>query len=161
MKLQEAGTVNRLNVEHRMPNIERPIVMTLRFIYFKTNESRWRRDLKTAACDEPFGREPFGRMTQGRTTKPNRISKGRFAPGLHSHFGGAGLLSIYLNWQNTVFDVGRSMFDVRRSLVSFSIRPAVFFGRRLGWNLTPETFIFLTARDHIISLESLNQSVVQ
>jgi len=28
--------------------------------------------------------------------------------------------------QNTLFDVGRSMFDVRRSLVSISIRPAVF-----------------------------------
>jgi hypothetical protein len=34
MKLQEAGTVNILNVEHRTPNIERPILMTLRFTYF-------------------------------------------------------------------------------------------------------------------------------
>jgi hypothetical protein len=33
-----AGTVNRLNVEHRTPNIERRILMTLRFIDFKTNE---------------------------------------------------------------------------------------------------------------------------
>jgi hypothetical protein len=33
-----AGTVNRLNVEHRTPNIERPILMTLRFIDFKTSE---------------------------------------------------------------------------------------------------------------------------
>jgi len=48
MKLRLAGTVNKLNVEHRTPNIERPILMTLRFIYFKTNESRWRRDPKTA-----------------------------------------------------------------------------------------------------------------
>jgi len=31
-------TENRLNVEHRTPNIERPILMTLRFIYFKTRE---------------------------------------------------------------------------------------------------------------------------
>ena len=33
-----AGTVKRLNVEHRTPNIERSILMTLRFIYFKTSE---------------------------------------------------------------------------------------------------------------------------
>jgi hypothetical protein len=38
MKLRLAGTVNRLNVEHRTSNIERPILMTLRFIDFKTNE---------------------------------------------------------------------------------------------------------------------------
>jgi len=31
MKLQDAGKVNILNVEHRTPNIERPILMTLRF----------------------------------------------------------------------------------------------------------------------------------
>jgi hypothetical protein len=33
-----AGTVNRLNVEHPTSNIERPILMTLSFIDFKTNE---------------------------------------------------------------------------------------------------------------------------
>jgi hypothetical protein len=38
MKLRLAGTVNRLNVEHRTSNIERPILMALRFIYFKTSE---------------------------------------------------------------------------------------------------------------------------
>jgi hypothetical protein len=38
MKLRLAGTVNRLNVEHRTSNIERPILMTLRFIDFKTSE---------------------------------------------------------------------------------------------------------------------------
>jgi hypothetical protein len=38
MKLDLAGTVNRLNVEHRTPNIERRILMTLRFIDFKTSE---------------------------------------------------------------------------------------------------------------------------
>jgi hypothetical protein len=38
MKLRLAGTVNRLNVEHRTSNTERPILMTLRFIDFKTNE---------------------------------------------------------------------------------------------------------------------------
>jgi hypothetical protein len=32
MKLHVAGTVNILNVEHRTPNIERRILMTLRFI---------------------------------------------------------------------------------------------------------------------------------
>jgi hypothetical protein len=43
-----AGTLNhakdvilrKLNVEHRTPNIERRILMTLRFIVFKTTESR-------------------------------------------------------------------------------------------------------------------------
>jgi len=38
MKLQVAGNVKRLNVEHRTPNIERPILMTLRSIYFKTSK---------------------------------------------------------------------------------------------------------------------------
>jgi hypothetical protein len=38
MKLQVAGTVKRLNIEHRTPNIEHRILMTLRFIDFKTSE---------------------------------------------------------------------------------------------------------------------------
>jgi hypothetical protein len=37
MKLRLGGTVNGLNVEHRTSNIERPILMTLRFIDFKTS----------------------------------------------------------------------------------------------------------------------------
>ena len=37
IKLRLAGTVNRLNVEHWTSNIERWILMTLRFIYFKTS----------------------------------------------------------------------------------------------------------------------------
>jgi len=40
MKPDLAGTVNRLNIEHRTSNIERRIMMTLRFIYCKTSESR-------------------------------------------------------------------------------------------------------------------------
>ena len=38
IKLRLPGTVKRLNVEHRTPNIERRILMTLRFIDFKTSE---------------------------------------------------------------------------------------------------------------------------
>jgi len=38
MKLRLPETVIRLNVEHRTSNIERRILMTLRFIYFKTSE---------------------------------------------------------------------------------------------------------------------------
>jgi hypothetical protein len=38
MKLRLAGTVKRLNVEHRTSNIERRILMTLRFIDSKTGE---------------------------------------------------------------------------------------------------------------------------
>jgi hypothetical protein len=34
MKLRLAGTVKRLNVEHRTSNIERRILMPLRFILF-------------------------------------------------------------------------------------------------------------------------------
>jgi len=38
MKLRLAGTANRLNVEHRTSNIERRILMPLRFIDFKTSK---------------------------------------------------------------------------------------------------------------------------
>jgi len=38
MKLFLAETAKRLNVEHRTSNVERPILMTLRFIYFKTSQ---------------------------------------------------------------------------------------------------------------------------
>jgi len=38
MRYHLARTVNRLNVEHRTSNIERRILMTLRFIDFKTSE---------------------------------------------------------------------------------------------------------------------------
>jgi hypothetical protein len=38
MKVRLAGSANRLNVEHRTSNIERRILMTLRFIDFKTSE---------------------------------------------------------------------------------------------------------------------------
>ena len=45
MKLHVIASVNRLNVEHRTSDFERPIIMVLRFIYFKMNELRQRRDL--------------------------------------------------------------------------------------------------------------------
>jgi hypothetical protein len=38
MKLRLAGTVKRLNIEHRTSNIERRILMALRFIESKTSE---------------------------------------------------------------------------------------------------------------------------
>jgi len=38
MKLHLTGTVNRLNVEHRTSNFERPIWMALCFSDFKTSE---------------------------------------------------------------------------------------------------------------------------
>ena len=51
MKLRLAGTMNRLNVEHRTPNIERPLMKALRFIHFIKREPqitncRQRLDLK-------------------------------------------------------------------------------------------------------------------
>jgi hypothetical protein len=39
MKFRLPGTLKRLNVEHRTSNIERRILMTLRFIDFKTSEA--------------------------------------------------------------------------------------------------------------------------
>ena len=38
MRYHLARTVNRLNIEHRTSNIERRMLMTLRFIDFKTSE---------------------------------------------------------------------------------------------------------------------------
>jgi hypothetical protein len=38
MKLRLPGTMNRWNIEHRTSNVEHRILMTLRFIYFKTSE---------------------------------------------------------------------------------------------------------------------------
>jgi hypothetical protein len=40
MRLRLAGTAKRLNVEHRTSNIERRILMALRFIESKTVESQ-------------------------------------------------------------------------------------------------------------------------
>jgi len=39
MKLRLVRTESRLNIEHRTSNIERPILMALRLIYFKASES--------------------------------------------------------------------------------------------------------------------------
>jgi flagellar basal body-associated protein FliL len=40
LKLRLAETANRLNVEHRTSNIERRILMALRFIDFETSQSQ-------------------------------------------------------------------------------------------------------------------------
>ena len=39
-KTERSVPATHANVEHRTPNFERPILMTLRFIDFKTSESR-------------------------------------------------------------------------------------------------------------------------
>jgi hypothetical protein len=85
MKLNVAGTVNRLNVEHRTSNIERPILMALRFIDFKTSESQ------TATTSLRHELRP--NIVCRRQS--SRISKSRFAPGLRSCFGGVDLLSVF------------------------------------------------------------------
>ena len=41
MKLRLSETVNKLNIEHRTPNIEHPILMALRLIYIKANEPQY------------------------------------------------------------------------------------------------------------------------
>ena len=76
---------------------------------------------------------PFGKLRAWACRKqPNRISKSRFALGLRSQSGEVVLLSVFfkidrstlpwdpeaLDGQNTLFDVGRSMFDVRCSFFS-------------------------------------------
>ena len=74
------------NAQHRTSNIDDATL----YLILKQVNCSLRRALRTWAQD--------------RTTQPNWISKDKFA-----------LLSLFLNWQNTLFDVGRSMFDVRCS----------------------------------------------
>ncbi len=127
-------TVKRLNVEHRTSNIERRILMTLRFIYFKTSESRWQRDLKTAeywtaACDELTSAGSRLELVESSRIEFRRVDS------LY--------LVFFLNWQNSLFDVGRSMFDVHflvnpyETSVYFLIRLAAF--QASGW-AEPRTF---------------------
>jgi hypothetical protein len=85
VKLRLLRTVKRLNVEHRTPNIEHPILIALRFIYFKTSEP------------QNFERYIHSSSAGART---------------------AGCSVFFINGQNTLFDVGRSMFDVRCSFFS-------------------------------------------
>jgi hypothetical protein len=93
-ELRLTGTVKRLNVEHRTSNIEHRILMTLRFIDFKTSESQ-----NPPKADKFRRADPLAQRRRLRRV----------------------LLNLFLNRQNTLFDVRRSMFDVRCSLVSFSI----------------------------------------
>jgi hypothetical protein len=69
--------------------------MTLRFIDFKTSEPQ-----------NPPETDKFRRVDSLSAI----VACG--------HYGEVGLLSLFLNWQNTLFDVGRSMFDVRCSFFS-------------------------------------------
>jgi len=80
MKLRLAGTANRLNVEHRTSNIERRILMALRFIESKTSESQ---NLEGWFC---FA-QPFLIDRSTLSLDPEA-----------------------LDGQNTLLDVGRSMF---------------------------------------------------
>ena len=99
MKPRWHRTVKRLNVEHRTPNIERRILKTLRFIDFKTS--------KPQPATSPAGVSLF------RVERLSRIEFRRvylllaFVANLASS-----LVQIFLNCQNSLFDVGRSMFDV-------------------------------------------------
>jgi len=47
--------MNRLNVEHRTSNFERPILMALRSIYFKTSDSQ--------------NNPPADKISQGRSAR--------------------------------------------------------------------------------------------
>ena len=59
MKLRLAGTVKRLNVEHRTSNIERRILMTLRFIDFNTSETQ-NTELQPATSRSTQSSQPKG-----------------------------------------------------------------------------------------------------
>ncbi len=72
MKLRLAWTVNRLNVEHRTSNIERPILMALRFIYFKTSEPQ-------NTEQQPATSSPRRARAWACRKQPNRISKDSIA----------------------------------------------------------------------------------
>jgi hypothetical protein len=116
MKLQVAGTVKRLNVEHRTSNIERRILMTLRFIYFKTSEPQnveYQQRLTTGRSTTEAHDGPFDNRGSRRAVRQQRLTTGRSTQKLttgriHS------------------FDIRHSLFDIRFFRVSFSIRPAVF-----------------------------------
>ena len=104
MKLRLPETVKILNVEHRTSNIERPILWRYALSILKQANHSLRRALRPWAQSQTT---PFGKLRAWVCQKqPIRISKGRFA-----------LLSLFLNWQNSLFDVGRSMFDVRCSFL--------------------------------------------
>jgi hypothetical protein len=64
MKLRLAGRANRLNVEHRTSNIERRILMALRFIDFKTNEP------------QPATSSAVSNTEQQPATSPSVVSSG-------------------------------------------------------------------------------------
>ena len=84
------------NVQHRTSNIDDA---TLYLILKQANGSL--RRTQSYRILNSIRRRALRSWAQGWTTQPNRISKYKFA-----------LLRFFLNWQNTLFDVGRSMFDV-------------------------------------------------
>jgi hypothetical protein len=87
MKLRLPGTVNRMNVEHRTSNIERPVLMALRFIYFKTSEPQ-NTELQPATSPSAVSSGPMGSPRRARglslSKVPSRILKASFA--LLSHY---------------------------------------------------------------------------
>ncbi len=76
-----------MNIEHRTFNVEHSILMALRFIYFKTSESQiFEGQIRLAQF--------FYKMT----VRPEALDR-PFETKAHDR-------------QNSLFDVGRSMFDV-------------------------------------------------
>ncbi len=109
MKLQVAGTVKRLNVQHRTSNIEHRILMTLRFIYLIKNEritlKTWSKDRRILNHTLTTSSPPRARTWACRW-QPNRISKGSFA-----------LLSLFIKL--TEYIIRCWTFDVRCSMFIF------------------------------------------
>jgi hypothetical protein len=95
VKLRLAGTANRLNIGHRTSNIERRILMALRFIESKTSESQPATSPSVASSGfKDSGSNDSLRQAQGLSLSKaaesilqgGHVSKDGFAPGLRSPF---------------------------------------------------------------------------
>ncbi|UCD79878.1 MAG: hypothetical protein JSW26_00140 [Desulfobacterales bacterium] len=98
MKLRKVGPVNGLNVEHRTLNIEPPIWMGLRFIYFKKSEQK----LATCCAESDFD----------WSIRPHRAGAPA-APALARRVRSVFFSIFFIDEiPYSMLDVGRSMFDV-------------------------------------------------
>jgi hypothetical protein len=123
MKLRLSGAVKRLNVEHRTSNIERPILMTLRFIDFKTSEPQLATSPSASSGLEyvESSRIEFRR-------KASLLQRRRLLRVLLSSFNKIDRIHY------SMLDVQCSMFDVHQFLFRFD-RP--FFWPAAGLNPEP------------------------
>jgi hypothetical protein len=72
MRYHLARIVNRLNVEHRTFNIERRILMTLRFIEFKTSQPQ------IATIRSALSSQPTGSLRQAQGLNLSKAAESNF-----------------------------------------------------------------------------------